>query len=87
VWALALVKPNTSGFTQGAPGFASCELPGLPGQQHGKICLGTMLHELSVFVSHWPIFSKAKFVKMAKLRMKNWEIKLFLGVGMAKTSF
>ncbi len=38
-------------------------------------------------VSHWPIFSKAKFVKMAKLRMKNWEIKLFLGVGMAKTSF
>jgi hypothetical protein len=24
---------------------------------------------------------------MAKLRMKNWEIKLFLGIGMAKTSF
>ncbi len=71
-WALALVKPNTSGFTQGAPGFpihilhhagsfitsnqirrstrcvASCELPGLPGEQHGKICFGTMLHELSV---------------------------------------
>jgi hypothetical protein len=23
---------------------------------------------------------------MAKLRMKNWEIKLFLGIGMAKTS-
>ncbi len=28
--------------------MASCELPGLPGQQHGKIRLGTMLHELSV---------------------------------------
>jgi len=72
-WALAQVKPNTWGVTQGAPSFplhilhhagsfiglnwicqstryvASCELPGLPGKQHGKICLGTMLHDLSVF--------------------------------------
>jgi hypothetical protein len=65
----------------------SWELPGLPGQQHGKIRLGTMLRELSVLFHIWPIFSKAKFVKMAKLRMKHWEIKLFLGIGMAKTSF
>jgi hypothetical protein len=28
---------------------ASCELPGLHGQQHDKIRLGTMLYELSVF--------------------------------------
>jgi hypothetical protein len=65
---------------------ASCELPGLPGQQHGQIRLGTMLHELSVLF-HTGLFFKAKVVKMAKLRMKNWEIKLFWGIGMAKTSF
>jgi hypothetical protein len=29
----------------------------------------------------------AKFVKKAKLRMKNWEIKLFLSIGMAKVLF
>jgi hypothetical protein len=66
---------------------ASCELPGLPGQQHGKIRLGTMLHELSVLFHTGLYFLKAKFVKMAKLRMKNWEIKFFLGIGMAKISF
>jgi hypothetical protein len=60
----------------------SCELPGFPGQQHGKICLGTMLHELGVLFHiglffQWQILSK-------KQSLKNWEIKLFLGNGMAK---
>jgi hypothetical protein len=32
-------------------------------------------------------FLNAKFVKKAKLRMKNWEMKLFLGIGMAKSSY
>ncbi len=40
--------------------MASCELLGLHGQQHGKIRLGTMLHQLKCIVSHRPISPKAK---------------------------
>jgi hypothetical protein len=52
---------------------AFCELPRLPGQQHGKIRLGTMLHELSV-LSHWPIFLMPKFVKKAKFEKLGNEV-------------
>jgi hypothetical protein len=91
VWALALIKPNTSGFTQGAPSIplhilhhagsffasneicwsqrcvASCELLGLHGQEHGKIRLGTMLHELSVLF-HTGLFFKCKICQKGKVK-------------------
>jgi fluoride ion exporter CrcB/FEX len=64
---------------------ASCELPRLPGQQHGKIRLGTMLHELSVLFHIGLFFQWQNLSKRQSL--KNWEMKLFLGIGMAKSSF
>jgi hypothetical protein len=62
-----------------------CELPGLPGQQHCKIGLGTMLHDLSVFF-HTGLFFQWKNLSKRQ-SLKNWEMKLFLGIGMAKSSF
>jgi len=64
---------------------ASCELPGLPGEQHGKICFGTMLHELSVLFHIGLFFQWQNLSKRQSL--KNWEMELFLGNGMAKSSF
>ncbi len=61
--------------------MASCELPRIRGQQHGKIRLGTMLHELCVLFHTAAYFSKGK-VK----NKKNWETNLILGVAMAKSS-
>ncbi len=53
--------------------MASCELPGLPGQQHGKIRLGTMLHELSVLFHIGLFFQSPKFVKKAKFeKLGKW---------------
>jgi len=62
-------------------------VPRLPGQQHGKIRLRTMLHELRVLFHTGLFFLRKILSKWQKLRMKNWEIKLFLGIGMAKNSF
>jgi len=36
--------------------------------------------------SHRPIFSMAKFLGNPKLRLKHWEMKLFLGIALAKSS-
>jgi hypothetical protein len=57
---------------------ASCDLPGLHGQQHGKIHLGTMLHELLCIVSHGPISQKAKLRikktrKQTEFRVLQWQ--------------
>ncbi len=65
--------------------MASCELPGLHGQQHGKIGFGTMLHELSVLFHIGLFFQWQNLSKRQSL--KNWEMELFLGNGMAKSSF
>ncbi len=46
-----------SGEAQYLRYVASCELPGVHGQQHGKIQLGTMLDELSVLF-HTGLFLK-----------------------------
>ncbi len=40
--------------------MASCELPGLHGQQHGEIHLGTMLYELKMYFFTPAYFSKGK---------------------------
>jgi len=45
---------------------ASCELLGLHGQAHGKIRLGTMLHELSVLF-HTGLFFKCKICQKGKV--------------------
>ncbi len=65
--------------------MASCELPRLPGQQHGKIRFGTMLHELSVLFHIGLFFQWQNLAKRQSL--KNWEMKLLLVIGMAKSCF
>ncbi len=61
--------------------MAFCELPGLPGQQHGKIRLA---HELSLLFQTGLFFQWENLSERQSL--KNWEMKLFLGNGMAKSS-
>ncbi len=65
--------------------MVSCEMPRLPGQQHGKIRLGTMLHDVSILFHTGLFFQGQNLSKRQSL--KNWEMKLFLGIGMAKSSF
>jgi len=63
---------------------ASCELPGIRGQQHGKIRFGTMLRPCCV--SYVYCFTPAYFSKGKVENKKNWETNLILGVAMAKSS-
>jgi hypothetical protein len=53
---------------------ACCELPRLPGQQHGKIRLGTMLHELSVLFHIGLFFQWQKLSKKAKFEKLGNEV-------------
>jgi len=59
---------------------ASCELPGIRSQQHGKIRLGPCCMS-SVYC-----FTPAHFSKGKVKNKKNWETNLILGVAMAKSS-
>ncbi len=58
--------------------MAFCELPGLRGQQHGKIRFGTMLHDLSILF-HNGLFLKWQYLSKRQ-SLKNCEINLFLGM-------